>query len=99
MKEKNWFQKIVTIGTMSTVSLITSDITQSDNDIIVGKHYDATIATFNDNNNNGYVFSCDYYCYRLPADLEKIDPDEPIEIPVSKKIVFKFAKPRKVLLY
>ena len=45
--------------------------------------------------------------YRLPVELEHTttaDSDEDIygkiiEIPVSKRIVFKFGKPRKVLLY
>jgi len=44
--------------------------------------------------------------YRLPTDVEHIptDSDEDIygtviEIPVSKRVVFKFGKPKKVLLY
>jgi hypothetical protein len=78
---------------MSTLSPITSGTTPLNNSTIVGVHSDSIIPSFDDND------FLQNYCCDFPAESKKLEPDEPIEIPVSKKMVFKFAKPRKVLLY
>ncbi|MDR0390527.1 MAG: hypothetical protein LBH59_01365 [Planctomycetaceae bacterium] len=80
---------------MTTLSPIPSNTVPPDNGTIIGIHSDSTIIAL-DNNNNCFSQDC---CRNLLTDYEKIDQEEPIEIPVSKKIVFKFAKPKKVLLY
>ncbi|MDR1289658.1 MAG: hypothetical protein LBK06_00505 [Planctomycetaceae bacterium] len=33
--------------------------------------------------------------YRLPDSIEQVEPDSPIEIPIVKRMVFKFGKPQK----
>ncbi|MDR1053218.1 MAG: hypothetical protein LBL39_03495 [Planctomycetaceae bacterium] len=33
--------------------------------------------------------------YRLPDSTEQVDSDSPIEIPITKRMIFKFGKPQK----
>jgi hypothetical protein len=104
MIEKYLLPQIVTTETISTLHLLTLDITPSCNDseiaildniIVANKRFNSTPTSVC----NLKKDILQNYCYNLPTDSEKFESDEPIEIPVSKKMVFKFAQSRKVLLY
>jgi len=87
MRETNWLPKIVFVGAvaMFTQSADVGAIASDD----TSQHF-----TPYSYRNVSYA-ETGLRCY-LPVDMGSVDANEPMEVPITKKMVFNFGKPQKM---